>query len=46
MIVGIALATENGAEPAAHADRLFRLAVEGVSPQRAPDPMSAEDETL
>ncbi len=43
LIVGIALATENGADPAAHADRLFRLAVEGVSPQRAPDPMSAED---
>ncbi|GGV63922.1 TetR family transcriptional regulator [Streptomyces longisporoflavus] len=30
--VGIALATEHHSEPAARADRLFRLAVEGISP--------------
>ncbi|MFE2374254.1 TetR/AcrR family transcriptional regulator [Streptomyces sp. NPDC059398] len=32
--VGIALATEHHSRPAAQADRLFRLAVEGVSPAR------------
>ncbi|GAA0970221.1 helix-turn-helix domain-containing protein [Actinocorallia libanotica] len=33
MVVGIALATEHHPDPAAQADRLFRLAVAGVSPQ-------------
>ncbi|PSK93722.1 TetR family transcriptional regulator [Murinocardiopsis flavida] len=33
LIVGIALATEHHPDPAAHADRLFRLAVAGLSPQ-------------
>ncbi|WP_063001934.1 TetR/AcrR family transcriptional regulator [Nocardia mikamii] len=35
LIVGIALATEHGADPAAQADRLFGLVVAGLSPQRA-----------
>lgn len=35
LTVGIALATEHHPEPAAHAQRLFRLAVSGVSPQPA-----------
>ncbi|MEU1983765.1 helix-turn-helix domain-containing protein [Nocardia sp. NPDC019395] len=33
LIVGIALATEHGADAATRADRLFRLAVAGLSPQ-------------
>ncbi|MCD0447212.1 TetR/AcrR family transcriptional regulator [Glycomyces sp. A-F 0318] len=33
LIVGIALATEHDPDPAAQADRLFRLAVAGLSPQ-------------
>ncbi|SDX65424.1 transcriptional regulator, TetR family [Saccharopolyspora shandongensis] len=33
LIVGIALATEHYPDPAAQADRLFRLAVAGLSPQ-------------
>jgi AcrR family transcriptional regulator len=32
LIVGIALATEHGLDPAARADRLFRLAVAGLVP--------------
>jgi len=35
LIVGIALATEHGADPAAQADRLFGLVVAGLSPQQA-----------
>ncbi|ONK10233.1 TetR/AcrR family transcriptional regulator [Streptomyces sp. MP131-18] len=34
LIVGIALGTEHHPDPAARADRLFRLTVAGVSPQR------------
>lgn len=34
LIVGIALATEHHADPAARAARLFRLAVAGLSPER------------
>jgi AcrR family transcriptional regulator len=34
LIVGIVLATEHHPDPAARADRLFRLAVAGLSPQR------------
>ena len=34
LIVGIVLATEHHPDPAAAADRLFRLAVAGLSPQR------------
>lgn len=34
LIVGITLATEHHPEPAAQADRLFGLAVAGLSPQR------------
>lgn len=33
LVVGIALATEHHPDPAAAADRLFRLAVAGLSPQ-------------
>ncbi|MEU1264475.1 helix-turn-helix domain-containing protein [Streptomyces cellulosae] len=33
LVVGIALATEHDPDPAARADRLFRLAVTGLSPQ-------------
>jgi AcrR family transcriptional regulator len=33
LIVGIALATEHDPDPAAQSDRLFRLAVAGLSPQ-------------
>jgi AcrR family transcriptional regulator len=33
LIVGIVLATEHRADPAAEADRLFRLTVTGLSPQ-------------
>ncbi|WP_414942503.1 hypothetical protein [Amycolatopsis sp. cmx-11-51] len=33
LIVGIALATEHYPEPASAADRLFRLAVAGLTPQ-------------
>ncbi|MEV0636769.1 TetR/AcrR family transcriptional regulator [Streptomyces sp. NPDC050619] len=33
LVVGIALATEHHPDPAARADRLFRLAVAGLSPQ-------------
>ncbi|MCP2337291.1 hypothetical protein FHU30_002639 [Actinomadura rupiterrae] len=33
LVVGIALATEHHPEPAAQADRLFRLAAAGLSPQ-------------
>ncbi len=33
LIVGIVLATEHHPDPAARADRLFRLAVEGLSPR-------------
>lgn len=33
LIVGIALATEHDPDPAARADRLFRLAVAGLSPR-------------
>ena len=33
LVVGIALATEHYPDPAAQADRLFRLAVAGLSPQ-------------
>ena len=33
LVVGIALATEHQPDPAAGADRLFRLAVAGLSPQ-------------
>lgn len=32
LAVGIALATEHHTEPSAQADRLFTLAVEGLSP--------------
>jgi hypothetical protein len=32
LAVGIVLATEHHRDPAAEADRLFRLAVEGLSP--------------
>ena len=35
LIVGIALATEHHPDPAAQADRLFRLAVAGLSPQNS-----------
>jgi hypothetical protein len=34
LAVGIALATEHHADPIPQADRLFRLAVAGLSPQR------------
>lgn len=34
LAVGIALATEHHPDPAARADRLFRLAVAGLSPER------------
>lgn len=34
LVVGIALATEHHPDPAAEADRLFRLTVAGLSPQR------------
>ncbi|MGM1064303.1 TetR/AcrR family transcriptional regulator [Saccharothrix sp. Mg75] len=34
LAVGVVLATEHHADPAARADRLFRLAVTGLSPQR------------
>ena len=34
LIVGIVLATEHHPDPAAEADRLFRLAVAGLSPRR------------
>jgi hypothetical protein len=34
LVVGIVLATEHHPDPAAAADRLFRLAVAGLSPQR------------
>ncbi|MFQ6144541.1 TetR/AcrR family transcriptional regulator [Streptomyces seoulensis] len=34
LAVGIALATEHHTEPGTQADRLFRLAVEGLSPQQ------------
>lgn len=33
LIVGVALATEHHPDPAARADRLFRLAVSGISPE-------------
>nr|WP_260477417.1 hypothetical protein [Nonomuraea sp. WAC 01424] len=33
LIVGIVLATEHHPDPAARAERLFRLAVAGLSPQ-------------
>ncbi|MDR7166488.1 AcrR family transcriptional regulator [Nocardia kruczakiae] len=36
LIVGIALATEHGPDPAAQADRLFGLVVAGLSPRYAP----------
>jgi hypothetical protein len=32
LVVGIALATEHDLDPAAQADRLFRLTVAGLSP--------------
>jgi AcrR family transcriptional regulator len=35
LAVGIALATEHHTDPAHQADRLFRLAVEGLSPEQA-----------
>ncbi|QFG20744.1 TetR/AcrR family transcriptional regulator [Actinomadura sp. WMMB 499] len=38
LIVGIVLATENHPDPAARADRLFRLAVAGLSPQAPRSP--------
>ncbi|TDC94225.1 TetR/AcrR family transcriptional regulator [Actinomadura sp. 7K507] len=40
LIVGIVLATEHHPDPAARADRLFRLAVAGLSPRppRSPSP--------
>ncbi len=34
LAVGIVLATEHHPDPGARADRLFRLAVAGLSPQR------------
>lgn len=34
LVVGIVLATEHQADPAAAADRLFRLAVAGLSPEK------------
>ncbi|MEV5810545.1 TetR/AcrR family transcriptional regulator [Streptomyces parvulus] len=37
LTVGIALATEHHKDPGAQADRLFRLAVEGLSPERGAD---------
>ncbi|MFJ3299920.1 TetR/AcrR family transcriptional regulator [Streptomyces bacillaris] len=38
LAVGIALATEHHAEPSVQADRLFTLAVEGLSPSPSPSP--------
>ncbi|MCX4708974.1 TetR/AcrR family transcriptional regulator [Streptomyces fimicarius] len=40
LVVGIALATEHHAEPSVQADRLFTLAVEGLSPSPGPRPNS------
>ncbi|MEU6558065.1 TetR/AcrR family transcriptional regulator [Nocardia nova] len=37
LVVGISLATEHCADPGAQADRLFRLAVAGLSPLGAPE---------
>ena len=44
LIVGIVLATERHADPAGETHRLFRLAVEGLSPERPAIPDRLPDQ--